>query len=391
VGAFLCLLRNHQIPRAAAVTAIAVLLVGDTVMQAITEIKGDLLPLVFALWALVFLTGAARDRPRTLQVAALLLACAVLSKPTSLMYTAAVVLWLVLRRRYAAALLVASMVTVWAGAGLLAVDWWSNHSFWRSIHQFAGAGGAWTTVFLGLPNFLHDTYSPTDPAMICFFTVALLCAATLYRKPDALLRWVFCAVLCGTVLIMGSPGAARNHLIDLYVISIIIVFATIYDGTRLRQIVATRLATAVAVVGGVALVLHPLVGNARETAWARKQVLVVLELAGAYDQGRPPVLCFDPVIDAEAGRSAYVLDSMMLHIYLTSHPDAELRFIAKIRAGFFPFMVLSVPFNESGTADVNALAPQIGSAGVQAAAERYQLVLRAGIYRVYRVRSDLPR
>jgi hypothetical protein len=194
-------------------------------------------------------------------------------------------------------------------------------------------------------------------------------------------------VLCGTIVILGSPGTTQNHLLDLYVVSVLIVFTTIHTHLARAQRFAMMLVTAVAVLGSAALILHPLVGNARHTAWARKQVVFFLEHAGAFSQPRP-ILSFDPVIDVAGGRSAYLIESTLYRTYLDAHPQANARFVSRIREGHFPFIVLSVPYGHVGDIDSNLFAPEIGADGAQALAARYELALTAGIYRVYRVRTD---
>ena len=68
-------------------------------MHAVTEPKGDLLPLTLAPWTLVVVESTQRLVLGP-SLAGMLLGLAVVAKPTSLMYTAAVCMYLFLLRRF---------------------------------------------------------------------------------------------------------------------------------------------------------------------------------------------------------------------------------------------------------------------------------------------------
>jgi hypothetical protein len=380
------LLKGWGVPRSSALAAVALIFVGDTVMHAVTEIKGDLLPLTLALWAIVIVDGNERSRNTMWIFAGSLLALAMVTKPTSLMYTGAVCLHFLMQRQLRSAVVVAVTALAVSGGLLLLVNQLSGHAFGLNVAEFANAGGGFATFADGARNFLRYAYSPIDPALIVFLSAALVLVPTLRRERAPLLFCLFGVVFCGTVFVMGSPGTTKNHLIDVYVISVCVVLVGLYRSVPRLVPVGLGMASAVAVAGSVALVLHPIIGNARETAWSRQQVVAFLDREGAY---RSPshVLCFDPIIDTKSGRSPYLLDSMMFRAYLSRHPDAESRFVNKIRAADFPFIVLSVSFDQIGRSDPDALAPQIGLDGAEALAIRYELAMQSGIYLVYRVKT----
>jgi len=385
------LLRRSRVPVRLALASLGLLFVGDTVMHAVTEIKGDLLPLTLALWALVVI----ESMPGLIlgpSLAGVLLGLAVVAKPTSIMYAAAICIYLLSFRRRLATAVVASFVIVFAGSMLVAIDAESAHSFALNMSEFGNAGAGISRLAKNcLPNFIHQAYGFADPALIVFLSAAVPAAPLLWRSGKPLLFWVFAAVLVGTIIIMGSPGTTRNHLIDLYVCSLLVVISTLgHVRLRLRTLGLVS-ATAAAIAGSIALVLHPLVGNARQTANSRREIISLLEREGAYEYANR-VLCFDPLIDIEAKQSPYLLDSMMFGVYLKRHPDFATRFVEKLRAGTFSFIVLTIPYGATGQVNPRAVASQVGLDGARALAERYDLILRSGMYVVYerRLRMGPP-
>ncbi len=186
-------------------------------------VKCDFLAGGLNLWGLVFvLRGEKEDSAAWISAGALSLAGAFFTKLTTLNGAAAVLIYLLLQRRYKKALWLALLLCGLAVAGLWAIHAASGGRAWEAFLACATGGMDWAYA-LCFPFWFVLT-ALADP----FFTVILILAVFSAVRQYPVSRRTFPLVYFGvtllsTAIMFASPGTDGNHLLDLLAASVMVL------------------------------------------------------------------------------------------------------------------------------------------------------------------------
>ncbi|HEX8108733.1 MAG TPA: hypothetical protein VF516_13455, partial [Kofleriaceae bacterium] len=223
VAAYL-LLRRMGVQRSLSVCACTLTLGLYSQQLALIEVRGDLLPAALNLWGLVvFVSNRVSNRPR-LGLTAALFTLAFLAKMTTVFGAVAVALSLLFAGQRKAALRFIGSMALGCAAGLLAVHVASGGRALQAITAVASGGASWVQILLRAPLLMLKIVLPSD------LILAVLALGTAAGLPGQERRDVLpLAVLTTgfiTLVMYGSPGVDRNHLIDFDFIAVVLLVAS---------------------------------------------------------------------------------------------------------------------------------------------------------------------
>ncbi len=173
--------------------------------------KGDLLAVAPSICGIAAVVASQRRRKSSLiLLAAICFALALSAKLTSVFGIAASLVWLVLKKDWKPAILLASLWLLFIILAAAATQWASDDRALK-IFQLCAAGGGGLRQLLQGPHRLVSDAIHADR----FFTLFWLLAAgliVLEREWKSLPTILFIVTTLGTVAIYGSPGTQRQSL-----------------------------------------------------------------------------------------------------------------------------------------------------------------------------------
>jgi hypothetical protein len=340
-------------PEALATAALA--FAGAAAQHALTDARGDLLPVALSALALAAAVRRPPDplprlrqgRGRTahLSATAVLLVLAFAAKPTALSAALAAVLALALGGRRRAAARLAALVASGAAAVVLATDAVSAGRFLIVLRATAAAGATARSA-AAAPLRLLTEAAQGDPgglALALAGSVALAAAApALLRAARAgppgaddprLFPALWLAAAWGAALVVyASPGTGVNHLVELEAASAALLGASALRA-RPQVAAAARRASAGIAAAGLALSLGRWdADRTTSRAAARRAALAALPPG--------PILSEDPLLPLLAGGSPLVLDPFALRITSQAAPARVAPLAAALRGHAFAAVVL---------------------------------------------------
>jgi hypothetical protein len=300
---------------------LAVLVTTFTGLTAVTSIRGDTLPVVLQLGA-ILVFGRWAGRGGTI-VAGLLCAAALLAKISALWAAAAIVACLLLGDRRRLPAFLAAYVPA-TGVALLVLELVTGGRFTDNVLGLAASAlatpGDVANVLTTKPLTLIDS----DTAAISIVFPLALAELVLAAKARALAleHLAFAAAALVTLALMADIGVVSNHLLDLEVLTLLLV-GRLWGRARREQALAVLVPAAVlwAAVSAYAVDLHPDVKTAILSAAGRTSVAYPVEPPPELVPPGARLLSEDPTLDVVRGRHPTVLDPFMLVRIVERHPE----------------------------------------------------------------------
>jgi hypothetical protein len=381
VGVFV-LLRRAGASRYLAAAGALLPLSSASLLVALTEIRGDVLPAALNIWGLAMcLRARDEDADRAIEArpsiawAAVFFTLAFAAKVTTVFGAAAGFVTLMLQRDRKPTMRLAALTAI-GYALVVALIYVASGGRIVEIFRACAAGGTSFGYFVQSPVWLSTQYFANDPFGMTLTLLALGALLGLFAAAwRDLASITLVTTLAITLFIFGSDGIGSNHLIDLNVISVVFVIVQIARG---RVAPAGFVLGVHALIAGMAAVLN--LDHWRDHAHVsrRAEMTTAVEIAG---EGSAPLLSEDPLIPLIDGRRPYVLDSWMLRLIAEKDPAVMQRLAEEFRARKFRAVVL---LNEP-TRDGGAYLEErvFGHGFVQPLLENYELADDSSRFKVY--------
>jgi len=334
--------------------AIAVLLSLERFREGFTSVRGDVLPVAFAIWGVyAFLRSSSTGRTHVagLALSGFLFSLAFLTKITSLFGLASVVVAALIApltegRSARDAVLTLVFFLVFAASGAVVVQLLSHGVFLENF-RVSAAGGVddltpWTVLRGGLGGLKWELESNQIGFMLLFVAGTFLVLFHAWRRVRGRLRpatilpdlepLLFVVSGAGTMIILSSPGAGSNHLVDLMVAAVLLI--PVHAPLLARTVThasAVSLLLLIAVVGLTGNLSVPL-----ERTDRRPEYRALADEISHADL----VLAEDPSILIHTGKPARMLDSFMLRVIRANDVEVAEHFDAEIRSRVYDAVLL---------------------------------------------------
>ncbi len=379
-------LRRLGCRRSVSFALLGLLVTSNPGFLAFTTIRGDLLPVVLQVAAL--LVAADGQTARRAALAGLCCTLAVLTKFSAVWGPAAIALWYLLRDRRCCCVFVCCFL------GTAVACLWLAHvaSGGRMLANFTavasnevGAKGILLSPLLFLWRI-----GRAGALMTVLLPVVLVEGVLAIRQRRlTIYHYAFAACLPVMLVIYSDMGADTNHLLDLVVLAIPLLggfLAAVYEASRERGTV--RVAAAIAV------------GWLLYVSWANSMIFPVLDVRRNVDHGynaKPlarqigdteTVLSEDPWISVARGRRPTMLDPFALARIGHTQPQVVQDLVRRIEREEFQHVVLLQRLDDSNPHDRYAWEVRhFGPPVVAALREHYTWETTAEGYFVYRPRQ----
>ena len=278
--------------------------------QVLQNVRGDILPAALNVLGLAVAARQAPNRGRLI-AASILFTLAFSAKPTTVFGLVTVVSVFLLQRHYKVAwqLLASTMVGY---VLVLATIYIGSQGRAYEIFRACALGGAsWTSMLKG-PLHIATEAAGAQPQNGVAFLVLGFAAFLAWRTDRArLVPPVFLAsTALASAVILGTPGAQGNHLLDLYVAAIVIAVVWINHQPRRQMSFGICLLAAATI-----FVLPEQVATVRQmTAAAWSNGRNPHEITRLVQDPRKPVLAENQLLNLHAGQVPYVLDCFYFRI-----------------------------------------------------------------------------
>jgi hypothetical protein len=317
-----------------AVVLATLALVSSSGFLASTTIRGDLLPVV---WQLAALLAVHRSRkPTAALVAGLCCTLAVLSKVTAGWAPLAIIAVTIRSDRKFLLLFLAA----WLGslaAAVLALHVLSAGRLLASFRVFSEPG------FLGLllksPVRLLKFLTTTCPLLLVAMPFVLLeCSRAVAQRRLTVYHWAIFCDLPVLLVIFADRGTDYNHLVDLAVLSVVLVgmlWAGQTEGTSLKPVLAVALLWALGATwaANLGFPVRDVITGSAQPARPNKPLADVIPDDAV-------MLTEDPLVDASRGRLPVVLDPYALPFIERKHPEWVADLERRVKQREFAFVVL---------------------------------------------------
>jgi hypothetical protein len=394
LGATFVALHRLGVPIWLALPLLALLVTTHTGLTATTSIRGDALPVVLELGAV--LVVARWESRRAAAGAGLLCTAALLSKISAVWAPLAIVAWLVLRDRRRLPGFLAAFVPSTAGA-LVLTELLTDGRFSDNVFGLATSAlespGSTVSLLTTKPLTLIDSDAAAISIVLPLALTDLVLAARARRI--GLEHLAFAASVLVTLALMADVGAVSNHLLDLQVLTVLLVGHLFAVHGRLPGAapvvsVVVPLAVLWAATSTYLIDMHGDVRFAAREALGSASTPSSDPL-GRLVSGADTLLAEDPSIEVARGRHPTVLDPFMLLRILREHPDWEADLVRRVDSREFDRVVLLADHVQPGggieVAHQRWRREHFGQEVVAAIARNYRLRALVGPYAVYVPRS----
>jgi hypothetical protein len=335
VAAYL-LLRRMGVQRSLSVCACTLTLGLYSQQLALIEVRGDLLPAALNLWGLVvFVSNRVSNRGSNrpgLGLTAALFTLAFLAKMTTVFGAVAVALSLLFAGQRKTALRFVGWMALGCTAGLLVVHIASGGRALQAITAVASGGASWVQILLRAPLLMLKIVLPSD------LILAVLALGTAAGLPGQERRDVLpLAVLTTgfiTLVMYGSPGVDRNHLIDFDFIAMVFLVASGARGRIPLAQAMTGLSLAVLIVVPTILRQPP------------PQRTTIEKVIAETRSGSGPLLVENPWWAILAGERPFMLDAFNLRIMADRDPEVARALYTRLDTRFFRAVILEMPIDQ---------------------------------------------
>ncbi|HEY1921720.1 MAG TPA: glycosyltransferase family 39 protein [Tepidisphaeraceae bacterium] len=321
----------------AAALAISVLAATCT-RTIILGIKGDLLPAGLALWGLVFVVWSDEKRHSTLGliVAGICFALALAVKVTSIFGIAAATIWLLFRRKYHEAAILALTWVLGVAVAVLVTQWASDGRAKAIFLICAGGGGNIGRMLQG-PNLLLHDVAHQDRTLLAFWIISIfIIAAT--RQWTSLSAILLLVVTAGTILIYGSPGTHLNHLVDMNIAAILVI-GTLSAKSRALHSPVLAVTLLFVILAAVACLRQ--IGEIRRHDERGQINSALADTRTSIKDG--PILSQDPLLPLIDGERPYMLDPFIFRAIRSRKPEIADQFWQDLDGRHFKAVVLHAP------------------------------------------------
>lgn len=309
-----------------------------SVQSVVGNIRGDIMPGALNLLGLAFGLEEKQGWRRVL-VPSIFFTLAFAAKPTTIFGLATLTLALLLKRHFRTAGKLVSLTALGYVLVLASIQVASGGRAFGIFSACALTGGGWASILLKGPlNLVLEAAGETPRNGVVF--IVLGCASLLaWRSKETLIPPLFLlTTMIVSAFIMGTPGADGNHLVDLYVASIIVLV------TSLEQQSEQALRWGLCVIVTAVVLTLPeqavLVEHAAIDAQSKREVSEqLLELTKGLSR---PVLAENPLLSIRAGQTPYVLDPFMFRILNERTPSYADGLWRRLRARSFGAVVLDL-------------------------------------------------
>jgi hypothetical protein len=386
------ILRRIGCSRGVALALTSLVLLNEPGLLAATTIRGDLLPVVCQLAAVLVAAG-----PLSLRRAALagaFCALAVLSKQSAV-WAPLAILCFHLRERRAVALFTVTWLGG-VGAAVALVNALSQGRMLANLTQLSVSGG--DDFYFLLSPFILLWRVARGGALLAALVPLLGVECIAARKQRRLSLYHYCLLACLLVvlLVYTDKEANMNHLLDLVATAIPVagcLWVALPEPGRGAS-------------GGLRLGLGAAVLWLVYMGWATTLVMPVYEVARIVRSGRTPsdyavkplaglvaddapILCEDPWVALARGQTPVVLDPYSLGRMSLHHPQLTGDLERRIEARDFTQIVLCQRLDDTNPYDRRAWEDRhFGRPLVRAMRENYRLQARAEGYFVYVPKED---
>jgi hypothetical protein len=347
---------------------------------ACTTIRGDLLPVVLQVAAL--LLAADGQTPRRAVFAGLCCTLAMLTKLSAVWAPAAITLWYLLRNRRCCLVFVACFVgTLFASLGLLHFI-----AAGRMLANFRAVSSDEVGIkgVLLAPLLFLWRIGRAGVLMTVLLPLVLAEGVLAFRQHRlTIFHYAFAACLPVMLVIYSDMGADTNHLLDVVVLAIPLIggfLAAVYrsNGPMIRLVSAIA------------------VGWLLYISWANSMIFPVLDVWRKVDHGysakplarqigdEETVLAEDPWVSVTRGQRPVILDPFALARLGRTQPEAVQDLVRRIEHQEFQHVVLLQRLDDSNPHDRYAWEVRhFGPPVVAALRENYTLETNAEGYFVY--------
>lgn len=380
IGALYAWLRRLAVPPRLAVPLTLLGLASAASGLAVTTIRGDLLPAALNLWGLCLCTpNSGSPSRRQLLAAAACFVLAFAAKVTTVFGCAAAIVALLSTGRSKQARLLAGLsISSFIGV-LLLLHFASAGRATESLIVCASGGATLADVLEGPVSMLANAASRD---LVSLAAILLAGAALVQHHRNALNRlpgWALGATALLTAVIFGSPGTDYNHLLDLYLVCLV-VLGTLWSKPVPSVAWMAPCLSLVVIAGCVMNGLGTLRTIDRIQA-SRTAILQALR-----DQGPPAreqLLSQDPMVPLLLGARPFLMDPFMLRLSRLHDPRITADLWSRLERHDFTAIVLMVdPTSPEGIARLRDR--HFGPGFARHLAAHYALQGRYGMYYLYR-------
>jgi hypothetical protein len=338
------LLRRLGCGRGAALALASLALLNEAGFYAATTIRGDLLPVVLQLAALL-VAGSSLTLRRAL-LAGAFCALAVLSKQTAVWAPLALACWH-LRRDWRLTIVFLAATGAAAAGGLFTANALSDGRLFRNMQELSFPGGRDLYCLLP-PVVLLWRVTQGGPALAILVPLVLVeCIAAVRQRRVSIPHYALCFAVTVLLLIYTDPGTTMNHLVDLSILAVLVVgslWASLpaagQVGYGLRPALGVGLAWACYVGWGMILLAPLKDAVACLRSGQTLPCYSARPLTGlAIEDG--PVLSDDPWIDLARNRKPCVLDSYSIARWSTARPDLVEPLLRRVQGRAFKQVIVT--------------------------------------------------
>lgn len=333
--------KNCRLPNKMSWILALSVLTGRPMWEAIFDIRADIMPVAFSVWSILFILKKGTTRQVTIYslISGVLLGLAIVSKPTSVMYIAVIIVVGLLNKKLLQGFAIAMISVFTSGSILVAVNMFSAGRFIESFSCCALSGSHGLEIMKGFFSTMRLTLSHQQPASLFLFIVSITIMVTAFRKrypKDLIYVATVIIVFMGTVVLMGSPGTDFNHLIDWYVFSILLIPIWLSHSNKYYPKLALLSLAILFLLGTASIFRITLSTYSDDLSKNRQDVIRRLLAEGVHD----PIVSPDDIIDLKINQFPYVLDPTMYGVICRNNPSLSQKMVDGIKNEKFPAIVV---------------------------------------------------
>jgi hypothetical protein len=313
--------------------------------QVLQDVRGDVLPASLNILGLALCVRQAPSRWR-LFASSVLFTLAFAAKPTTVFGSMTLVIAFLLLRRFKMAWQFLAMTLAGYGLVLAAIYFGSQGRAYEIFRACALGGGTWKFMLRGPLRIAIEAAGARPQNGVAFLVLGF--AALLAWKADwtGLIPPIFLvSTSLVSAVIMGTPGSDGNHLLDLYVASIIMFVAWLKNQPQSRMSFGICLLAATTI-----FVLPEQLDTLRYKTVTElsnpRDPQQILRFVGDLHK---PILAENPLLCIQAGQIPYILDSNNFRVINERDPSFAEPMWKRMRGQSFSAVVLILdPQSDTG-------------------------------------------
>jgi hypothetical protein len=338
-----CIARSFRCPRSVALASMSLIFLTQCGFLAFTTIRGDLLPVVCQLAALLLIHRDVTHAKAAL--AAILCAGAFLAKFSAVWAVLAIGVYLLVRhRRCLPAFLGVAAVSV--GLALLVCHWLSSGRMQANFAALSVSGVTAKDVVLS-PMLLLWKLGRSGTGVTFLVPVMIVeGAAASYQRRATVFHFGLYACLLTTLVTYTDRGSDTNHLVDLVVLAAVMsvslwgALPPVREGTGSIRIGLGLGLVWVLFSGSVNMLVFPVLGAIRSVQEHRVEAeFAAHPLADLLAEGGS-VLSEDAWVEVSAGRLPTISDAYSLARMSAAHPELAEPLVKRVEAREFRYVIL---------------------------------------------------